>query len=162
MNDKAILGLFLAVGVLGFAAGRWASPVKVVTETHTVEVEKKVTDTEAERNRHKETTTKTEERPDGTKETTTTTVEDTNTSKNSHSDTDIAKDSQAKAETLYNKPSLTVSGLYGLKYDKTAPGLLPTSQIWGVAISKQLFGPVGLGAWALSDATGGLSMSLTF
>lgn len=156
MTTKTFVIVWITSGAIAFATGRWAAPTKVVTETKTVEVEKKTTDTEAERNKHKETTTTTTERPDGVKETTTKTVEDTNTSKNSHSDTDITKDSTTKTETSYNKPSLTVFGLYGLNLDS------PHSAVWGVSVNKQVFGPVGLGLWGLSDKTFGASVSLTF
>lgn len=136
---QAILGLLMLVGA--FAAGRWLSPEKVVTRTVTVEVEKT-------KSKQDSTTIKVT-KPDGTITETTTTKTETETVTNTNN----------KTETIVQnkKSALNVNALAGINVTNPAGGI-----IFGGHISKQIFGPVSIGVFGLSNGTAGLSVGLQF
>lgn len=150
---------YVAAGILIFAFGRYSAPVKVKTVTKTVEVEKKTsqTDTEASRDKHKETTVTEIVRPDGTRETTTTTREDTEVHK-TKSDTSTSereKDTTASKEVTRETSRTTISAMYGLPVTGGVP-------VYGASISKPLLGPIAVGVWGLTPGVIGASVGLGF
>ncbi len=150
---------FIIVGVtilVAYAAGRYTTPAKVVTVTKEVEVEKKTAETDTDRNKHRETTTTEVQKPDGTKETTTKVVEDTLTNRQTKLTDDSVKTAEAKTETTYNASVLTLAVLAGLK---TQDHFTP---VYGLSASKEVLGPIGVGAFGFTDGVFGASLSLSF
>ena len=147
---------------LAFATGRYTVPEKIKVETKIVEVEKKTENKKEDvnQNKHKETKTVIVEKPTGEKETTTTTVEDTKTDKSS----DTAKNDTTTKDSTENKDiklgdsKVTVSALAGVQYS-VGTGVAP---VYGACVSKPIIGPVTVGLWGLSNASGGVSVGLTF
>ncbi len=148
-----IIGIMFLV-VVGYGFGRYAQPAKVVTETKVVEVEKKTTETEAERNRHKTTVTHEVTKPDGSQEKTTTTEESTETVKKGSSTSDTATETAFRSETTY-KDSINLSLLAGA-------GSLSGPIVYGGAATKRIIGPITGGAWALTSGVVGVSIGLSF
>lgn len=158
VRNSAIAAIIIAVT---FAAiGRWTAPEKIKTETKIVEVEKKTehSDTEADKNKHKETTTHEITRPDGTKETTTTVVEDSNANRHNTTDKtdDKSKSEDISKEVTKSGSKLTLSALAGVKVSD------PTGMIYGGHVTKDILGPINIGVWGMSNNTAGLSIGLTF
>lgn len=157
--SKTQVAVAIAALLTAFAVGRYSLPEKIKIVTNTVEVEKKTEKKTVEADKHKTTTTKEVVKPDGTKETTTTVVEDTTRNSNTDSTTDKNKSAQSDSETTYGSSKVTVSALAGAKL-----GFPPTegTLVYGGSITKPILGPITVGIWALSNATGGASIGLTF
>lgn len=136
-----------------FAFGRYSATSKVINDTKTQETDKKVSDTDTDRNRHKETTTVDVQAPDGTHTITTQVVDDTTTDRKTHSTDEDSKTTQSHSETTYGDNKVTISALGGINF--------PTP-VYGISATKPVFGPVALGAWALSAKTVGISIGLVF
>jgi len=157
MNNKyLVIGAIVALAV-AFAMGRYTAPVKVKTETQVVEVDKKTKDTEVDRDKHKETKIVEVNKPDGTKETTTTIVEDTNTNKKEKQTDLLTETEKSSTEITRAGGFLYVQGLAGL--DKLS---LSGRPIYGASVSKEVLGPISVGAWGLTNSTFGLSLGLRF
>lgn len=140
-QSKVIISVIVLAVV--FTAGRQSVPEKIKTEIQTVEVEKVVTVVK------KEIVT-IKENPDGSKETTI--ITDTTTD----SKTNTNASNQTTEETKKGK-KLNVSILAG-----TSPSFNLTELVYGASISKELIGPVTVGAWALTNKSIGLSVGLNF
>ncbi len=157
--------VFIAVVSIGvaFAFGRYTTPERIKIEKVIVEVEKKTKDsnTDAERNKRRETTTREVTHPDGTKEVITTVVETTETSKksNTHETDKISKKEKDSKEIVKNSNTFNLSLLTGAKLP-SGGSLSPL--IYGGHITKQILGPINVGVWGLSDSTGGVSLGLSF
>lgn len=147
-----------AVSLLGaFAAGRWAVPEKVRIETKVVEVERKQTDTD--RDKHKATTVIETVRPDGTKTTVTQTTEDTKTDRKTVTVDD--KTSDTTKEVTRSTSKVTISGLMGVRLDEIGKSTT-TPLVYGLSVSKSVFGPITIQAWGLSDLSVGVGLGFTF
>jgi ABC-type oligopeptide transport system ATPase subunit len=147
-KEKAIL--ILVVAAFSFAAGHYLTPVKVVTETKIVEVERK--HEEIDTTKHKETKTVHRKNPDGSEETETTVVEDSTRRK--ERDTELSKDSSTKTETIRDRSHLTVEALL------SAPIKLNSSVAFGGHISYNILGPIRAGAFGFQDGRVGVSLGL--
>ena len=149
----------MAVGA--YVMGRYATPPKVVTVTKIVTVEKKVdtSTVDDKKQRHKKVTITEIVKPDGTKEVTTVITDDTESDnkKNTTDTTDISKSETDKKEVTNSASRVTISALGGASLSFGSNPL-----IYGASISKPVLGPLTLGVWGLSNATGGLSIGLTF
>jgi hypothetical protein len=143
MSSQSKIIVSVIVLAAAFAAGRQSVPEKVKTEIKTVEVEKIVTVVK------KEVVTIVEN-PDGSKQTTI--VTDTRTD----SQTNTNASNQTTEETKKNK-KLNVSILAG-----TSPSFNLTELVYGASISKEVVGPVTVGAWALTNRSVGISVGLNF
>lgn len=130
--------------VLGIAVGRWLTPVKI--ETKTVEVEKKVVDTD----KKKETKVVEKVNPDGSKETVTTINE--TTERKSQKDTSL----NSTTSKIYGGSKMTLSALGGLSLSGTP------SMIYGASVTKPVLGPITAGAFFLTNSTIGVSLGLEF
>lgn len=146
---KVLIGV--AVVATSFAAGRYTVPEKVRVETKVVEVEKKVKDTE--KNKSKKTVIVKKEKPDGEKEVTTTITENTNSS--SVTATDKKTDSDSTSEKTRAASKLTIAPMIGFNVQTGQP-------VWGASVSRDLFGPVNMGLWGLSNGTCGVSIGISF
>lgn len=145
--------------LVSFSFGRWSGPEKIKIEKQIVEVEKKSTtkDTEAERNKHKETTVTEVTKPDGTKETTTHTVEETSTDKKT-GESDSVESSRASSETKEIEKSsgkTTLSVMAGTNISNP-------KVVYGAAAYHPILGPIGVGIWAFTDTTFGGSIGISF
>ncbi len=154
-KTKAIGGLILLA--LSFATGRYLTPDKIKIETKIVEVEKKTSDSDTNRDKHRETITVEKTLPDGTTEKTTKTTEDTQTDRKTHSTDDLTK-TETTSKEITKGDKVTVAALTGV--DINLSGTSPI--IYGGIVSKPILGPVTVGVWGLSNATAGLALGLTF
>lgn len=150
MSNKTKIIISIAALVLAYTSGRYMAPTKVITEVKTVEVEKKQSKTDAEREKHKKTVII--ERPDGSKETTIT--ENTDTSKKTDSSSDSRTDSSSR-KVVERGIGANISALGGIRLDGYTP-------VFGASISKPVLGPITIGIWGLSDKTLGASVGLQF
>ena len=160
MNTKQkVIVIGIAV-LVSYGLGRWSSPTKVKTIIQTVQVQNKLNDTKSnlDLNRHKETVTTTVRKPDGTMEITTHTVEDTtaNKTRTQHDTDQLTQTSSQSKEVTYSKSKVTISALGGLSFSGTP---IP---VYGASVSKDVFGPIAVGAFGLSNRTVGVSVGLTF
>lgn len=157
METRAKVLVVAAVVLISYAFGRWSAPDHVRIETKTVEIEKKTTDSDTNRNKHLKTTVTETDSPDGTKTKTTVTTVDTDTEKKTHSTDDIAKTSDTVKETDKGA-KVTLAALAGASLSLSGSSPL----IYGGIIAKPVLGPITLGVWGLSNATGGLALGVTF
>jgi NCAIR mutase (PurE)-related protein len=157
MNKKYLLA---GVGILAaFAFGRYSAPEKVKIETKVVEVEKKSENksTDTDRNKRKETTVTETVYPDGRKETKTEVVETTQTERKTDTSvvTEREKDAAETKETS-RSGKVSLSALTGVDVTNL------NAPIFGAHLLTNVLGPVTIGVWGLSNATGGLSLGLSF
>ncbi len=145
--------------LLAFAGGRYLTPTKVKVEKQIVEVEKKVKDTESEKNHHKETTVVEITRPDGTKETTTKTVEDSQANRKTSEKDDTSRKETDTKETTYATQKIHVMGMAGTLIPTDLKQLAP---IYGLSISKDFIGPLNIGAFGFTNHVFGLSVGISF
>lgn len=151
--------VIIVVVALGgaFAAGRWASPTKVITEIKTVEVEKKTDQTVADIKKHhkKKVVIVVSEKPDGDKQSTTTITDDSdsdNSSKTSQVQ-DTGKSSDNKHEEDHPEPKTTIAALAGIN--------TRDAQIqYGLSVYRPIIGPLGIGIFGLGNVTDGISCGL--
>jgi hypothetical protein len=127
------------VVAIAYAAGRYTAPEKIKTEIKTVEVEKVVTKVQ-----HKKVVIR--ENKDGSKETVI--ITDTKSDEKGKSNTDI------KNKEVTNKGSFNISVLAGSS--------VPINGVLGVSATKNVLGPITVGAWGLTNGTAGLSVGLNF
>lgn len=146
--------LLIVVVALGasFATGRYTVPVKIVTQIKTVTVEKVVTDTDT--SKHQVVTKKEIDKPDGTKEITTVTTDDTSKKTDSVATNNTQTD-EIKTVVKDGK-RLNISALAGVDV------IAPRGIIFGGHVSTNLVGPLTVGLFALTDATVGCSLGLSF
>jgi hypothetical protein len=165
MTTKTKVILTLAALATTFAVGRYTVPTKIVKEIEVreiiKEVVKEVTKTDTQRNKRKETTTTVTEHPDGRKTTETRVIETTETDRKTESGsttvTDTEKESKSKEIVERSSGRWAASVLVGVPYSNWAAG--PT---YGGSLSREVFGPITAGAWALGSGVGGLSLGLNF
>lgn len=155
LNRKQKIAI-ASVGIIGaFAIGRYTTPVHIVTEIKTVEVEKKVKDIATNLNKKQKTTIVEVSKPDGTKEKTTVIDTDTDQSRSEKDKTDIAKSSDSKTEITKGSSSLlTLSLLGGYDFSLAKP-------YYGVMVQKQVIGPFNLGLFVLSNPSVGASIGVS-
>lgn len=139
---------YLIVLLAGVGLGYALMPKKVETKTVMVETKQ----TEAERNKHKETTTTEVVKPDGTKETVTKTTEDSNTQKTVKDDTRT----ESEKTVTYGGPSIGVRLLAATDFSAGKP------IDYGVSVDKRLLGPITVGAFGFRSGVVGLSLGLQF
>lgn len=156
MSTKVKITILAILLMVSFASGRYLTPVKVVTEVKTVEVEKKKTDTNEQQNTHKETEVKEVVKPDGTKETTTKIVEDDSDKKSTSEKDMVSKETDKTKEVTKSNNGLSLSALGGVSISGVP------NTVYGGIVQKPLLGPIGIGVWGLSNGTVGASIGLSF
>lgn len=158
---KVLLGLMLILGA--FAFGRFSAPTKVVTDTKTVEVDKKAEHqvTDVGRDRRTDTTTTEVTRPDGTKEKTTHTVTESETNKTVDRTTAEERDRVAEThkEVIQEGSKVTVSALFGAQFSSLS---LSQPLVYGASLTRPILGPVTIGVFGMSNMTFGASIGFTF
>jgi hypothetical protein len=138
-----IIGGILLIAI-GYGAGRYVQPAKVVTKVQTVTVTNDVV------HDHIVTVTHTVVQPNGEKDTTTT------TSNESIIDDQTSTKTNSSTVTTYNKPQWKVQGLAGLSLNSLS------TPIYGIGVERRILGPVFVGAYGKSNSEAGLSLSLEF
>lgn len=142
-----IIAVLVGLAV-AFAAGRYTSP-QSETKEETTTKEKEV---DKSKKTHKIIKTETITLPNGEKHTIVTEEDssETETHKNESSQT------QVKTEIQYKKDTLNISALAGVDIRNSY------KPVYGVAVTKQLLGPVTLGAFGLTNGTVGVSVGISF
>jgi len=140
-RNIVIFSILLIAG--SFFIGRHTAPTKIETKVVTVEVEKKHEDTKI--NEVKVEVIK----PDGTRTITTNTKTETKT--------DIEKNSRVDSNTVVeNKRSGTnINVLAGVD-------ILNPKLVYGGHITRDIFGPVSIGIFGLTNGIAGASVGLRF
>lgn len=145
MTVKKIVYVYAAVVLVGaYAADRYFARPKTTTQVITTDTTKK---TETKQRTH----TTIVKRPDGTEVTTVDTTTDTTTDEREHS-----REVTKVVESSQNKKNLNVSLL--VSYDLTQPGIPDI----GISVSKEIIGPVTVGAWGMRSGVVGLSVGINF
>lgn len=147
LKNELILGVIGAL--LMFALGRYSvsSPTIKTTENQTI-----ASNTDKDKNTHKQTTTTVVEEPNGEKKTVITTNEDT------ISTTHKTGDVSTHLEQTITPPktnTLNVSALAATSFSEFKP-------LYGVSVTKQVIGPITAGAFGLNNGTVGVSLGLSF
>lgn len=157
--------------LIGYAFGRWTTPTKIEIKKEVVTVEKKVLDTEelkrieSERNKKLRTITVEIKRPDGTIEKTTRHVESTTTNRTSNNQITIKEETQVETRTTESKvvenkkTGVTISAMSGIDVTNIS---VPLKPIYGGHVQKNVFGPIGVGAFGMSNGVCGFSLDLSF
>ena len=151
MTNKIIIGVIVSSSILAFAVGRYTARKEAQIIVRIVEVEKKHTQVEENKEikRHEERVIT--ETPDGTK--TTKTVVDTVT--------DAKKTAETKQESktisdVKVKESFRIYGIAGYRLRA------PREPIYGAGASAKVLGPVEAGVMGLTDGTVGVTVGISF
>lgn len=145
MNYKVIALLLGVVAALSYCVGRYMTPPDVKIETKIQKV--------IEKDEKIRRVIVFVEKPDGSKETTVT--EDRETSTN----TNVTKE---KIKEVYSrKKPLNISILGGAQ-PHLFKGISLGPIVYGASISKEVLGPITIGAFGLSDLTFGVSLGWNF
>lgn len=133
--------------VTAFGVGRFTTPVKTVTVTKTVEVEKKTVDTDVDLKKHRKTTKTVTTKPDGTKEEKTVTEVDSDNQKDQKIVDNKDTTTDSKTEVTKGSDSLTTLGiLIGVDARTGQP-------VYGGSVYRPVLGPIGIGLNCLTNAT---------
>lgn len=137
LNKAMIKALALSLALTAaFAAGRYSVP-KDVSKSQTEETDS---------NKHKETEVITVKQPDGSVKIIKRIVEDSSSS--------TTKSKQSEVKNI--KKSLNISALVSNNIRE------PLNPIYGVSVTKEVLGPLTLGAFGLTNGTIGLSLGVNF
>lgn len=149
MSNKTKLGIFVASILVSFACGRYTVQAPEVKTTETVQQDVKK-DVDKDTNTHQVEVKV--QKPDGTVQTTIT----TDTSTTAKVDTNVTTNTQIKQDVIPPKTNtLNVSVLAGLDFARQTP-------VYGASVSKQLLGPITIGAFGLTNGIIGGSIGLNF
>jgi|SRR5579859_3671679 len=161
-KQKAILSIIVIA--IAFALGRYTVPVKIKTEIKTIYIEKTDTkvSTSTEKKKKKKVTIVEDDSPNGTKHKVTTITDDTDSDHKSDTSTVTAVQQTTDATKEVKKDSghLNLSLLTGASV-LGQPGI-NSGIIYGGHITRDIFGPLNIGVWGLSNGTAGLSIGLRF
>lgn len=139
--------------LIAFALGRYSAPGGQSTASTSTTTQTQTTDTTKNRDTHKHTQVTHTKDADG-KETTVTVVdEDTTvvTDKKQDKVTD-----EKKTEVVQARKTLNVSALAGVDVrDLTTP-------VYGVSVTKEIAGPITIGAFGLTNGVVGISLGISF
>lgn len=171
MSTKYKLILVALVLAATFAGGRFSAPTKVRVETKTVEVKTAITEQTAtasqarEDDEDHETDVTETVKPDGTRVVETRMIAKTRTreeAQESHESVridQVAREQDKVKEVTRSRAALQVDLLAGAQVSLSS-GLGP--MVYGVHVSRELFGPVTVGLFGMSNGTAGVSVGLRF
>jgi hypothetical protein len=147
-------GAVVVITISSFAVGRYTVPEKIKIETKVVEVEKKISDVDQNKNEHKKVVVVEVKQPNGTDTITTTTQDDVKT--DVKTDTKVTDDTTTDTTKTVTKSNanLNLSVMGGINI------LNPSQLLIGGSVTKQIIGPFTLGIWGLSNATAGVSIGV--
>lgn len=148
MDTKTKVILSVVVVTVAFAFGRYTAPSDTVKTKETQQ-----TDTNTQTDTTTKKTTTIEEDPSGKKKTTIEEDTTTTTKKEKNKTTNIEQ-----SVTPSNKDILNVSALVatdGFSLSNITP-------VYGVSVTKNLLGPITVGAFGLTNKTIGVSIGVNF
>ena len=146
LSDKAKILLSALALALAFATGRYTVQKPAIKETvHEVQA----VDTRVDTNEHKKIIV--DEKPGGEKITTIT--DDTATDEKQASHDDVSADITVTPPKIN---TLNISALAGVD------PLNSFKPVYGTAVTKQILGPVTIGAFGMSNGVVGLSVGISF
>lgn len=145
-KTKVILGITAILTAFSF--GRFSAPVKTVTETKVVEVEKKTEDKDI--TDHKKVVIV--KNKDGSS---TTTVTDDRDSKSKQTDNTQVSSDTTKI-TIKEGARTTITAMAGVSITQVG------TPIYGASVSRTIMGPIAIGAFGLSNGVGGVTLGLNF
>ncbi len=165
MSTKSKVLLFTVLILTAFAFGRYSVPETKKTETTTTETGKKEDSktSDTDRDKHKTIIRTIIIHPDGTREEKEEITEDSKTSKKSgsSSSSETEKGSTEKTEVVRSSSRTRLSVLGGV-----TPSLIGTPSlgqtVFGAHVSRNVLGPISVGAFGLSSGVCGVSIGLDF
>lgn len=159
MTTRLKILLAILALVTSYAFGYWTAPEKVKIEKQVVESTKNTenSNTDINRDKHKETTTTETIRPDGTRETTTKTVEDTKTDKKKN-ESDTSESTRAETDTKETEKSSSKTSILFM----AGASLSAAPVNYGLAVSRPTLGPITVGVFGLQSGIIGGMLGLTF
>lgn len=134
-----IIGGILLLAI-GYGAGRYVQPAKVVTKLQTV--------TNDVVHDHIHTVIQTVTLPSGEKKSTTTIDNDKNET--------ASTNTVSSSVTTYSKPQWRAQGLAGLNLKSVS------TPVYGIGIERRILGPIFAGAYGKNNGEVGISVSLEF
>jgi VCBS repeat-containing protein len=146
-NEILAAGLLI---VASFALGRFS--ISAVSATKLVESDNKTEQKELDKDTHTKTETVTIKKPDGTTKTVTT-IDTTAEVKIDDKKTEV--DNKVQTSTPVKRPTINVSALAVLDLRTGLPA-------YGASASKEILGPVTVGAFGLTNGVLGISIGLDF
>jgi hypothetical protein len=155
-NKYVVVAVIVSLAV-AFGFGRWSAPQKIVTETKVVIQKDATKETQSDQDKHSETNTVQVKKPDGTIITKTTTKTDTDTKRKTEQETKTDQKSDTRTEITKSSSPVTINALAGVNVTSLTGGL-----IYGLSISRPILGPITIGAWGMTNKTGGFSLGIQF
>lgn len=153
MSTKVTL-LSLTALVVGLLLGRFSLPAKIITKTETVEVDKKQSSINSNKQDHSIVTVTQTKKPDGSITTVTQTQKNVAVVTDTKSKETDDKDTKTSKETDYNTSKWTLSALVIDQVGK-AP-------VYGGSVSFKVLGPFSIGILGASNGMFGTSIGITF
>lgn len=158
MSTKTKVVISSIALLVAFASGRYLTPKRIEIQTKTVTIETKqdtkVTDDQKHIKTKKTETTK----PDGTKTVVTVVTNDSDTKSTNRSVDNTKSDSESSKVTINYSSRLTLSAMAGIPLSPSATG----TPVFGGQLYKEVLGPIGIGAWYLSNNTTGMIVGVSF
>lgn len=148
MTLKTKVVLIFAIFVGAFALGRYSVPqAEVTTETkEKTDVKKQV-----DKDTKKKSTTTVVESPTGDKTTTTVVEEETSI----HKDTTESRSTDTLSISVPAvRSAVSISALVGVSRDRL------TTPIYGLQVSKEILGPITIGAFGMTNGVFGVSIGV--
>lgn len=162
MENKYKYAIITITLVCSFALGRYSVPLSTKTENTQKESEQqtKEKNQDVSKQKHQETVIVEKEHPDGTKEKTTTIIEDTGTNKKTNTvvDTEKKKESSSIVETSKQSSRLTISALAGAPVKFSGP----LEPVYGGMVTKDILGPLHIGAFGFNSGLAGVAVGISF
>lgn len=143
-NTLIVAGVSIVTILLLLAVKHFMAQPDSVTK------EKEVTEISRDKDTHRHTETVIVEEPGGKK--TTTIVTDENTETKTRKDT--SRQTQVQVES--KKSTINISALAGVNIRE------PSIPVYGISVSKELIGPVTVGAFGFSNGLVGMSVGINF
>jgi hypothetical protein len=151
MDIKHIIIGGVVIAVVAFGFGRYSVNQPTITQSEQIK-EKEVQHVDTKQDVKKVTTIV--KKPDG--EETTTITEDSNTDTKDNTNTLTNENLQTKTEAAAHD-TLNLSALAGINYQQPQQGL-----IYGVSVTKELIGPITIGAFGFTNGLVGGSIGISF
>lgn len=157
MTKRQIIAI-AAAALIGLALGRYSLPAKVITKTETIEVDKKQSETDSNKQDHSVIIITKTVNPDGTTKTVTEIKKDVENQSETKTSEEDSKDTKTSKEVIYDSGKWSLSAL---AVTKPLSSLHPAIT-YGADISYKILGPFQVGVLGLTDGTLGVSFGITF
>lgn len=146
--------------VVAFAAGRYSVPINVKTDTtaSSKETEKKSENTNTQK--HTKTTIVDTTNPDGSKSHTVTKETELNNEKKTTETSANTRSETSSKEVARAGSRLNISALAGSKISSISTSGLELD--YGAMVSRDLIGPISVGAFGFKSGVAGVAVGITF